>query len=242
MARLVANTGSGSEFDRQARIAFENLCCKQGGGEVINVEKLKDAAAHVHDVEGTTIEDLVNFLNMFDENGDGEIDFGEFQTMLRASVDATNLFMGSESLEKLSERQIEALLLYEWPEKHAGLGDVDEFQGLGGLLEQMKKEMKKNSDQEADEQKRNNIDERRRHIEEGDRQDPHLCALDELAEELIDMERNGLLQEATFTPDWRTEVILQVLPCASPTARFACASSIAHETGTHCEWQICHST
>ena len=83
----------------------------------------------------------------------------------------------------------------------------------------MKKELKKKPDQEVDEQKRNDIDERRRHIEEGDRRDPRLVALDELADELIDMERDGLLKEATFTPDWRTEVIVQVLPCGSPTAR-----------------------
>ena len=79
MARLVASTeGDSGEFERQARTAFENLCQKQGGGDVINVEKLKDVAAHVHSVEGTTIEDLVNFFSMFDVNGDGEIDFPAF--------------------------------------------------------------------------------------------------------------------------------------------------------------------
>ena len=41
MARLVASTeGDSGEFERQARTAFENLCQKQGGGDVINVEKL----------------------------------------------------------------------------------------------------------------------------------------------------------------------------------------------------------
>ena len=216
MSRLVGNCeGDSREFQRQVQFAFENLCKKQGGGDIINVEKLKEAAGHVHDVEGTTIEDLVNFFLMFDENGDGEIDLDEFKTMVRASFDATNLFVGSEELDKLSERQIEALLLYDWPEKYAGLGDVDDFQGLGGLVEQLKRETEQ-EDEQDDEERLREIEERRRHIEEGDRSDPHLIELDALAEELQNMEDDGLLIEATFTPDWRTEVCLQILDVVYP--------------------------
>ena len=77
--------------------------------------------------------------------------------------------------------------------------------------------MKTGGDQESNEQHRHEIEERRRHIEEGDRRDPRLVELDELAQELMEMERDDLLKEATFTPDWRTEVILLMLPCDSST-------------------------
>ena len=217
ISRLVGHCeGDPTEFERQARHAFENLCKKQGGGDCIIIESLKEAAEHAHGVEGTTIKDLVNFFVMFDENGDGKIDFDEFKTMVRASVDATNLFVGSEELNKLSERQIEALLLYDWPEKYEGLGDVDDFQGLGGLVEQLKKESQQQEEPESDEGRLREIEERRTHIEEGDRSDKHLIALDNLAEELQDMEDDGLLLEATFTPDWRTEVCLQMFSRVSP--------------------------
>ena len=43
------------------------------------------------------------------------------------------------------------------------------------------------------------------HIDKGDRSDPLLVQLDSLAAELEKMEREGLLEEATFNPDWRTE-------------------------------------
>ena len=48
---------------------------------------------------------------------------------------ATSLFTGSEELDRLSNKQLNALLLYDdWPGKHMGPGDVEEGEGLGGLF------------------------------------------------------------------------------------------------------------
>ena len=60
--------------------------------------------------------------------------------------------------------------------------------------------MKTGGDQESNEQHRHEIEERRRHIEEGDRRDPRLVELDELAQELMEMERDDLLKELRSPP------------------------------------------
>ena len=80
--------------------------------------------------------------------------------------------------------------------------------GLGGLLEQMKSEAKgiAAEDDKTEQENRDEVEERRRHIEEGDRSDPHLIELDQLAAELEELESKDLLKEATFHPDWRTEL------------------------------------
>ena len=49
---------------------------------MILVDKLIQSAQHNHGAEGTTIEDLCKFFLKFDENGDGEVDLSEFQTMV----------------------------------------------------------------------------------------------------------------------------------------------------------------
>ena len=203
VARLI--NGEEQEFESQTKRQFEKMCQKQGGGDVIVVDKLIQTAEHDHGAEGTTIQDLCKFFMSFDADGDGCVDLAEFQNMVRASYDASNLFMGSEEAEKLSERQIEALLMYEWPQKHEGIGDVDEFQGVGGLLYQMKKEMNQTSEDKSEEHQ-HNVEERKRHIEQGDRNDPQLIELDNLAQELEELEHNGQLTEAAFDTDWRTDL------------------------------------
>jgi hypothetical protein len=76
------------------------------------------------------------------------------------------------------------------------------FLGLGNFLEQIKSEMEAVEEGEH----KHNVDERRQHIEEGDRSDPHLIELDQLAAELEELEERGLLNESNFQPDWRTEL------------------------------------
>ena len=186
---------------------------RESSGDSIDVERLKAVAEGTlsNEIEGTTLEDLCRFFLLFDENGDGVVDLEEFRAMILASHDACNLFMGSEVPDKLSERQIEALLTYDWPQQYAGPGDVDDYHGLGGLLEQMKKDIRLASgkvdgeDKAQKEEEMESNEQRMLHIDKGDRSDPLLVQLDSLAAELEKMERGGLLEEATFNPDWRTE-------------------------------------
>ena len=123
--------------------------------------------------------------------------------MVRVCHDASSAIVGSEEVESMSDRQLEILFMYEWPKKHHG-HDIDAFQGLGGLLYQMKKEMdevasaKEHRDKSSPEERQRQVD--------GDRSDPHLVQLDALAQELAEMELRGLLTEATFMPDWKTEL------------------------------------
>ena len=97
VARIVGSHGDDEDtFKTLTQKEFQRLCCIQGGGETIHVDALVQVAAQSHGVQGTTIEDLCKFFLMFDENGDGEVDLDEFRTMVKASYEATNLFMGSE--------------------------------------------------------------------------------------------------------------------------------------------------
>jgi len=73
----------------------------------------------------------------------GHVDLDEFRSAIRTCRAATNLFTGSEELARLTEPQMTALLLYDdWPSKHEGPGDVGESEGLGGLMQQFKKDTK----------------------------------------------------------------------------------------------------
>jgi hypothetical protein len=69
------------------------------------------------------------FFEKFDANGDGKVDFGEFQTMIKVSRKAANFFTGNEKLEGLTEEQMATFLLFEgWPQQHVRPGVVYERQ------------------------------------------------------------------------------------------------------------------
>ena len=63
------------------------------------------------------------------------MDLDEFRTMVTTCRVAANLFTGNEELNRLTESQMVALLLFaKWPEKHEGPNDTDDSSGLGGLV------------------------------------------------------------------------------------------------------------
>ena len=70
----------------------------------------------------------------------------------------------------------------------------------------MKKEMRQGVNDEEEDNYRKELEMRMLQIEQGDRSDPKLVELDSLAAELEERERHGLLAEAHFDPDWRTEL------------------------------------
>ena len=121
---------------------FRKLLELQGDNtlEVLVVERLRLVDGS-HGMEGVTLEELCTFFEQFDADGDGNVDLEEFRSMIRTSREATGLFTGSEELPRLSNAQMNALLLYDdWPEKHEGPGDLDEGEGLGGLFKHISKE------------------------------------------------------------------------------------------------------
>ena len=64
-----------------------------------------------------------------DENGDGNVDLEEFCAMIKTSRAAANLFTGNEELDRLTEKQMSSLLLFDgWPQRHEGPGThLDSF-------------------------------------------------------------------------------------------------------------------
>ena len=135
IARLVGNVDDNPEqFAVQTEEEFNKLLKIQGEEDLdtIIVEKLRakgkesDASEHgAAGMDGTNIEQLFTFFESFDKNGDGEVDLDEFRIMVRTSRLAANLFTGAEDLERLTVKQMEALLMYDdWPTKHEGPGDV----------------------------------------------------------------------------------------------------------------------
>jgi len=63
------------------------------------------------------------FFEKFDADGDGRVNFSEFQDMIKISRKAANFFTGNEKLERLTDEQMTAFLLFEgWPKAHVGPG------------------------------------------------------------------------------------------------------------------------
>jgi hypothetical protein len=135
VARLVGNVDHDPEqFDVQTEEEFEKLLKIQEDAELstIIVEKLRakgralDASElEAQGMDGTNIQQLCTFFQLFDANGDGEVNLDEFRIMVRTSRQAATLFTGSEDLGRLNVKQMEALLLYhDWPTRHVGPGDT----------------------------------------------------------------------------------------------------------------------
>jgi len=131
-------------------------------------------------------------------------------------LQATNLFTGSEDLSHLSEAQMTALLVFDdWPQPHEGPGDVNESEGLGGLMMQVQKEASTHahtSQTEAGSVEEDNSEEsedhadRRYALSPGGPRDEFapLVEVDALVAELKEQDDKGAL---AGYPDWRDDVV-----------------------------------
>lgn len=121
---------------------------------------------------------------------------------------ATSLFTGSEELERLSNAQMNSLLLYnDWPEKHEGPGDLDEGEGLTGLFKHVAKDVVKTEEAANDGEETEEHADRRHALSLGGPREeyPGLVELDELVTELHEMEKTGGL---SWYPEWESDKIM----------------------------------
>eukprot|EP00291_Cryptomonas_curvata_P017050 CAMPEP_0172169214 /NCGR_PEP_ID=MMETSP1050-20130122/10581_1 /TAXON_ID=233186 /ORGANISM="Cryptomonas curvata, Strain CCAP979/52" /LENGTH=1462 /DNA_ID=CAMNT_0012840247 /DNA_START=2726 /DNA_END=7114 /DNA_ORIENTATION=+ len=136
-------------------------------------QKIQDILAT--GIEGTDFERLKIFIKTFDKDGDGEIDEDEFLHMARRITDVVWLFTGAENgdnlSEKLSDRQLKALLKHKWPVKNDVAQDELDPQTLKNVIEHIQ-------EQSAAKQ----YEDEKNHLDEVD------CPLDALA-------KNELLQK-----------------------------------------------
>jgi hypothetical protein len=70
----------------------------------------------------------------------------------------------------------------------------------------MKRELRQGVEDGKEDHDSEELEVRMLQIDQGDRSDPKLVELDTIAAELEERERQGLLAEAHFDPDWRTEL------------------------------------
>ena len=193
---------------------------------VLHIEDLENASTNMG-LEGTNIRDICQFLRSFDENGDGEVDIDEFRIMLKSAWQGANMFTGNETAFFLTDRQLDALILYEWPTKDAGVSEADESSGLGGFLEQMQREQKlimHSGEVQQDLEYVHKRQERENKMNKGDRSDPQLMMLDELAEELQVLHSSCLLEHY---PHWKMDLIeAEDVYIESPEALSLCVSRL----------------
>lgn len=208
-ARQVGEAGDDlDEFSRQADMVFDVLLSKQGLPDqtVLVIDELENSAINMG-LEGTSMHDICVFLRSFDSDGDGNVDRDEFKIMLQTARAAANVFTGNEKAELVTDRQLNALLLYEWPSKEASVSDIDSEGGLGGFIAQMHKEQSiLMADTKVQEEKtQQDREDRRSQIEAGNRSDPLLVTLDEIAQELRELQKQtGRLDHYH---DWAIDLI-----------------------------------
>ena len=149
----------------------------------------------------------------------------EFKVMLQTARTAANVFTGTDKSELLTDKQLDALLLYEWPRQQVGVTDVDSSGGLGGFIEQLKKEQSiilvGNLQEEMAQHDR---EDRRSKIDAGDRSDPPLVALDELEQELSELHQSGALDHYH---GWKVDLVeAETIYVNSPEAAAICMGRI----------------
>ena len=156
-ARLIGNVvDDDEEFERQSAREFHKLVHLQKTADftaeqddddsptepVIVLEALAKCTTD-NNMQGTNIQGICRCLSDFDVNGDGEIDLEEFRAMLVKAKEQADLFTGSEEPSSLSEKQIQAMLVYDnWPTEHKGPDDVSDGAGMGMLFEKHSVESK----------------------------------------------------------------------------------------------------
>jgi hypothetical protein len=207
VARLVGNVDNDAvQFAFQTAEEFNKLLKIQDDEELetISVEKLRakgraiGSSEHgLQGMDGINIEQLCTFFSKYDANGDGMVDLEEFRIMVRTSRLAANLFTGSEDLECLTVKQMEALLLFDdWPTKHEGPGDVGENEGLGGLVSLVRNARKDQVETAETGQVGESPEHADRRYALEDRDDPRVAEIDALVAEL---------SEHAY-PTWREDV------------------------------------
>ena len=145
--------------------------------------------------------------------------------MLRTARGAANVFTGTDKPEHLTDKQLDALLLYEWPQQQVGVTDVDSAGGLGGFIEQLKKEQSiMIVDNLQEEKAQHDREDRRSKIDAGDRSDPQLVELDELEHELSELHQSGALNHY---PEWKIDLLeAENMYVNNPEAATICMSRI----------------
>ena len=130
-ARLVG-TCNEEQFEKRLDEAYDELLAMQGGGDHLDTNLLVQHKGNSK-MEGLNVEEIVHFMRIYDADGDGIVDRCEFREMLRKSIETADLFTGSETLERVTDKQMEVLLLFDdW--KKPGTWSPENGQSLLSLL------------------------------------------------------------------------------------------------------------
>ena len=138
MSRFAGLVGTCNEeqFEKRLDDAYDELLAIQGGGDHIELNSLVQHKGTLK-MEGLNVEEIVHFMRLYDQDGDGHVDRCEFREMLREAIETADLFTGSETLDRVTDKQMEVLLLFDdW--KKPGSWSPEDGQSLLSLLRRKK--------------------------------------------------------------------------------------------------------